>query len=293
MKKNTSGFTVVELLIVVVVIGILAVISVVAYAGIQDQARASRIASLLNQAKSKLELHKVDNGSYPNTDGFIGANIVGPGDIKYQYSSAEGSHYCLTAINFNITYRVTDNDVPPTGSCSGHAWGSGVRLVNLVTNGDFSSGVSGWYGFGVTIASSGGRMSAIRSGPYGATVWTTPLPQNHIVYSRASIEGTTTNYMTHQRNWGGGQDTATHLSSNGLGIISTQFLTGSNSFISIGDAAQSNWLGYYVDNVVVVDLTSAFGAGNEPSKSQMDQIMQQFPGSWFSGTVTADTEGII
>lgn len=40
--KNTAGFTIVELLVVIIVIGILAAITTVAYTGIQEKARVSR-----------------------------------------------------------------------------------------------------------------------------------------------------------------------------------------------------------------------------------------------------------
>jgi prepilin-type N-terminal cleavage/methylation domain-containing protein len=42
MKKTTSGFTIVELLIVIVVIGILAAIVIVAYNGVQDRANKTK-----------------------------------------------------------------------------------------------------------------------------------------------------------------------------------------------------------------------------------------------------------
>ena len=51
--NKQSGFTIVELLIVIVVIGILAAITIVAYSGIQDRARSAKINSdlaLLNKA---------------------------------------------------------------------------------------------------------------------------------------------------------------------------------------------------------------------------------------------------
>ena len=60
-----SGFTIVELLIVIVVIAILAAISVVAYNGIQQRARDSdRKTGITNLAKA-LELYYIDNGQYP------------------------------------------------------------------------------------------------------------------------------------------------------------------------------------------------------------------------------------
>ena len=46
-------------------------------------------------------------------------------------------------------------------------------------------------------------------------------------------------------------------------------------------------------NILVINLTTTFGAGNEPTKEQMDQIMEQFPNSWFNGTVTANTKGVL
>lgn len=66
MKKSISGFTIVELLIVVVVIAILAAISVVAYTGIQQRARDTDRASDISQLQKKLEAFHVINNYYPS-----------------------------------------------------------------------------------------------------------------------------------------------------------------------------------------------------------------------------------
>ena len=72
MRKATSGFTIVELLIVIVVIAILAAISVVAYNGIQTRARDNvRKADLSSIAKA-LELYRADFGEYPPSPANIG-----------------------------------------------------------------------------------------------------------------------------------------------------------------------------------------------------------------------------
>ena len=54
MMKNTNGFTIVELLIVVVVIAILAAITIVSYNGITTQANNSAVKSGLSTAAKKL-----------------------------------------------------------------------------------------------------------------------------------------------------------------------------------------------------------------------------------------------
>lgn len=53
-STRTAGFTIVELLIVIVVIAILAVISIVLYNGIQDRAAAATLQSDLRNASTQL-----------------------------------------------------------------------------------------------------------------------------------------------------------------------------------------------------------------------------------------------
>lgn len=60
-----EGFTIVELLIVIVVIAILATISIVAYSGIQDRAHDSAIQSDLRNFGNLVTQQKALNGTYP------------------------------------------------------------------------------------------------------------------------------------------------------------------------------------------------------------------------------------
>lgn len=63
------GFTIVELLIVIVIIGILAALVIVAYNGMQNRANDTAVQSDLNAFAKKLETIKVDSsdGLYPTT----------------------------------------------------------------------------------------------------------------------------------------------------------------------------------------------------------------------------------
>jgi len=64
-KQN--GFTIVELLIVIVVIGILAAITVVAYSNTTGSASVAKSRTDLRAMQKLLEMYKADNGVYPNT----------------------------------------------------------------------------------------------------------------------------------------------------------------------------------------------------------------------------------
>lgn len=70
--KN-RGFTLVELLIVIVIIAILTVISLVAYNGIQNQARKTTAESAAKSLADKVQLYYTDNGAYPTATEVTGA----------------------------------------------------------------------------------------------------------------------------------------------------------------------------------------------------------------------------
>lgn len=61
MRQKQTGFTIVELLIVAVVIAILAAITIVAYSGIRDRAQVSALQSQLSQAMKKVQASAIIN----------------------------------------------------------------------------------------------------------------------------------------------------------------------------------------------------------------------------------------
>lgn len=63
--RRMTGFTIVELLVVIVVIGILTAITIVAYSGIQNRASFASAQSGVTNIIKKLELFKVDSDKYP------------------------------------------------------------------------------------------------------------------------------------------------------------------------------------------------------------------------------------
>jgi general secretion pathway protein G len=65
-NARRHGFTIVELLVVIVVIAILAAITIVAFNGIQARARDSQRKSDVKVIAKALEMYYIDKGNYPS-----------------------------------------------------------------------------------------------------------------------------------------------------------------------------------------------------------------------------------
>lgn len=91
IKRSQSGFTIVELLIVIVVIAILAAITIAAYNGIQQRARDSAAKSDLGQSVRLTEMANTDPniGSYPKS-----ASDVQNLKIKLSRPTYQAAIYC-------------------------------------------------------------------------------------------------------------------------------------------------------------------------------------------------------
>lgn len=105
-KKNKQGFTIVELLIVIVVIGILAALVLNSFRGVQERARDTERRTDIGSVATQLEVYYTDNGGYPtftgevNIDAWITANLKGA-DLN-----------AWRAPNFNVNTMV--NSATPT-----------------------------------------------------------------------------------------------------------------------------------------------------------------------------------
>jgi prepilin-type N-terminal cleavage/methylation domain-containing protein len=133
MKRTTSGFTIVELLIVIVVIAILATISIVAYNGVQDRAIATAVKADLATFAKKIELARVDSsdGGYPAAP--TQAMGIEVSKSNYQTNGRSNWYYCASADHTNYALGVVDskNRGYYQSSVSGiQDGGTGVGAVN-------------------------------------------------------------------------------------------------------------------------------------------------------------------
>ena len=68
MRRKENAFTIVELLIVIVVIGILAAITIVAYNGVQKRAQNTARVQELMQWNKTFEVYRAEHGEYPDVE---------------------------------------------------------------------------------------------------------------------------------------------------------------------------------------------------------------------------------
>ena len=73
-----SGFTLIEVMVVVVILGILAALIVPNVIGLGDKARAGTTVSTLATVSNSLDLYRLDNGKYPTTQEGLDALINKP-----------------------------------------------------------------------------------------------------------------------------------------------------------------------------------------------------------------------
>jgi prepilin-type N-terminal cleavage/methylation domain-containing protein len=77
LRSSHRGFTLIEIIVVVVVIGILAAISIVVYTGVQDRAKNTQLLSVFDAYDKALKIYYSNTGTYPESPGDINSCVGG------------------------------------------------------------------------------------------------------------------------------------------------------------------------------------------------------------------------
>ena len=118
MKK---GFTLIEILIVVVIIGILTSIVLVGVGGFRERARDAKRVADLRQVQGALEIYYAQNNAYPANTWAVMSPLIAPSIIPtiptdplggaYTYVSVGAQHYVLGATLETSGNNVLDDDI--------------------------------------------------------------------------------------------------------------------------------------------------------------------------------------
>ena len=158
------GFTIVELLIVIVVIAILAAITIVAYTGIQQRAKQSSLQSQLSSAAKQIEAARYEGASSDQYPASLPSAATATSGTTFSYTkNATSNNYCLSTTDSTSTYRVTSfSSSPVEGDCT------------------ISNGLAGWRRMNGNATESVRNVSATVS---GATLTTGQNGQSNGAYS--------------------------------------------------------------------------------------------------------------
>lgn len=157
MKSIKKAFSIIELLVVVVIIGILATLIVGSWGFVSRNAVNTTIQNDLSNATEQLEVFNYQNKKYPTTINCAVANsttnlcIRTASNSTFSYKiDSTNSNYCYSVTNSNTSYYITNNTTktPTFGSC--------VEQSGLVFNYDFAN-LGSYSGSGITVTDISGK----------------------------------------------------------------------------------------------------------------------------------------
>lgn len=170
-------------------------------------------------------------------------------------------------------------------------YGRSVSLTNMITNGNYSS-TSTWSSYSLasfTVSSNEATITANATSGYLYQTFSMVNGRKYylcgyIKSTSSSIDISITDTIS--------SETATSHSGSGsyefLSLIHSSIATTSVARArSSRDNRSSGFNAINSKYCTLIDLTTAFGSGKEPTKAQMDNLMTQFYNNWFDGTKTA------
>ena len=91
-RLNERGFTLIEIMVVIIILGILASYVAVKLTGQTEDARRTQAIVQIGTLETALELYKLDNGSYPSTEQGLQALVELPTVGKLPRKWREGGY---------------------------------------------------------------------------------------------------------------------------------------------------------------------------------------------------------
>ena len=180
--RKPKGFTIVELLIVIVVIAILATITVVAYNGIQNRSKNTAVQSDIKQVQKLIEAYSALNGTYPSTGGLSQVYTDANCSFAADSDGYKGLDW-VPSLSGVTTQRLPQSDLASTGRGSGggcYAYASdGAQYILTAWNAKRGGGTTdamyrrlgfreqGLFSANAYICNHNGNIGGLSAGVYG------------------------------------------------------------------------------------------------------------------------------
>lgn len=90
--SNEEGFTLTELMVVLVILGLLATVVVINVLPAADQANATKVRADISTLESALEQYRLDNMTYPRSEQGLQALVTSPNDLAQPQRYRSGGY---------------------------------------------------------------------------------------------------------------------------------------------------------------------------------------------------------
>jgi general secretion pathway protein G len=90
--QGQDGFTLIEMMVVILIIGLLALMIVPRLKGVADRAKRTKAQADISELKQALDRYYLDNGSYPTTDQGLQALVTPPTSGRVPTNYEEGGY---------------------------------------------------------------------------------------------------------------------------------------------------------------------------------------------------------
>lgn len=275
------GFTIVELLIVVVVIAILAAVTIVAYNGIRNRAGSSAMKSTVSQVGKKIQTYAVTNNGTVPSESTYASDLALPAatasSVYDYFTDSAQAKFCfsVTDPSQNVSFAYSTNGGLVDGRC----------VKNLISNPSLES-LSGGNVVGltassrVTVSSStlhaqSGARTALVVPTYTTTDtfadlanWGIQANTTYAISMRYTLTSATTSQPRFRFNIGGVDRQSLGTSAVGTHTNSWTFDVGASatvSFLRIMPGGLQGDPGIYVDNLMVTQTPVNYQYGDGDS----------------------------
>ena len=169
-----------------------------------------------------------------------------------------------------------------------------ISLTNLLAHSNFDA-TTDWTAFNANISVSSNELLMTATAQYGYTQQTRAITNGRKYYHACWVDSPNASITTALSDNIANTQYVFHSASSGYEFLSDVYTatasTSTGSYYVMLDVRASGWTQVKAKYATIIDLTAAFGAGYEPTKAQMDALMEQFPNRHFTGTVNALYEG--
>ena len=185
---------------------------------------------------------------------------------------------------YNVSQEFLTKIKEPSRLTKGSVGIGNIGITNSVPNGDFSDSTSYWSTNGTTLSVLNNEL-LVEPTSFTEAVGVYTSPPNSVIgnkyYCNIKFFPNASNDI--KIGWNDSRETIPTTMNiwNTVSLISTRI--SSSAFVFYHDASSGYTTGdvFKIKEVAIIDLTATYGAGNEPSKEYMDELISKV--GWFDG----------